>query len=472
MNACWQLWLQLFRRVPVLVVLANLLRFAAMYFALEWWLRGRSGTAVLSAVLYGMACWSWHIGQGFNLRGLCIAESFLLPRFRRRLLEYALVDIAVWIVLPLLFISVLQPPHLLLTACGLMLVAALGLIMGCNPRAGMFIWPIFIVLGWAPGFSAELIKDAIQSPLTPMLMLTTTALLLKLSLTPMMRIDDREIGVSPLESTGLNRNQLRGNAGEQPRTGAIGKRIAALYDWASQRAMNRALVTYQRNPGFTRRMVLVRRLLLPHDNPEAIVLRVALVALIASFYFFAMMHRQHFAPAIIGAYAIMLSISRFPQLNIGMTRMRPNMADLYLTLAPETRAEYQKTISDALLVLVPISILTALVYTSLGAALVHAADPWHMLFVAAIVSAAASLAALSLHLIGPEGRTGRTIVNFVVVIGVMAVYWGGYWLVGTAGYVIGGGVLALVTLGFGIAVWFAAQREYQQRPPRFDAPIG
>jgi hypothetical protein len=59
-----------------------------------------------------------------------------------------------------------------------------------------------------------------------------------------------------------------------------------------------------------------------------------------------------------------------------------------------------------------------------------------------------------------------------VVMGVMAVYWGGYWLVGMAGYLLGGGLLALVTLSFGFAVWFAAQREYQQRSPRFDAPIG
>jgi len=151
--------------------------------------------------------------------------------------------------------------------------------------------------------------------------------------------------------------------------------------------------------------------------------------------------------------------------------MRPNMADLYLTLAPETRAEYQQTIADALLVLVPISVLTALTYTAFGAVLVHAPDPWHMLFVAAVVSLAASLAALAVHLIGPEGATGRTIVNLVVVFGTMAVYWGGYWLVGKTGYAVGGGLLALVALGFGAGVWFAAQREYVSRAPRFDAPI-
>jgi hypothetical protein len=468
MSVCWQLWLQLFRRMPVLVILANVLRLAALSFAVQS-LRGDPTAAELAALMYGMACWFWHIGQGFQLRNLCIPESFLLPQFRRHLLIYGAIDVAVWVVLPLLFVALLQAPHPLLVTCGLLLIPTVGLIMGCHPRAGMFIWPIFILLGWAPGFFIELLKNAVASPLTPLLMLTLAALLLKLSISPLLRIADREIGTSPLESTGLNRNTMRGAAGEPPRTGAIGRRVGAMYDWASQRAMNRALTAYRRHPDFARRIVLVRRLLLPHDNPEAIALRIVLVALIISFYFLAMMHRKHFDPVIIGAYAIMLSTSRFPQLNIGLARMRPNMADLYLTLAPETRAEYQKTVSDALLVLVPICMLTALVYTMLGAALVHAADPWHMLFVAAIVSAAASLAGLSLHLIGPEGRAGRTIVNFVVVIGV---YWGGYWLVGTAGYLFGGGILALVTLSFGVGVWFAAQREYQQRPPRFDAPIG
>lgn len=471
MNAVWQLWLQSFRRMPVLVVLVYVMRFIALYFAVKS-LLGDDEMTLLTGPLFGMASWFWHIGQGATLRTVCIPESFLLPDFHRRLLIYGVIDLVVWVLLPLLFAWAMHTPYLVLIACGLLLVPAIGLIMGCNPRASVFIWPIFILLGWVPGYFFELIKDTLHSPLTPLLMLAVAGLLIKLSITPLLRIQDREADTSPLESTGLNRAQARGAAGEPARTGAFGKRIGAMYDWASQRAMNRALATYQQRPSFMRRMVLVRRLLLPHDNPEAIVLRIALVAVIVGFYFFVVMHRRHFQPAIIGAYAIMLSISRFPQLNIGMTRMRPNMADLYLTLAPETRAEYQKTISDALLVLVPISILTALIYTLLGAVLVHAEDPWHMLLVAAIVSAAASLAALSLHLIGPEGTTGRTIANFVVLIGVMLVYWGGYWLVGRAGYLMGGGILAVVTLGFGFGAWFAAQSEYQQRPPRFDAPIG
>jgi hypothetical protein len=465
-----QLWLQSLRRVPVLVVLACALWAAALYLGLQW-MHGQQRIGALAAILFCTASWIWHVAQGVILRELCVPESFLLPHFRRRLLESGFIDAAFWMLLPLLLAALMGLPHLALGACAMLLMASLGLIMGCNPRMSLFIWPAFIVLGWAPALVAQLINAAVASPFTPLLILSVTALLLRLSIAPLLRIEDREIGQSPMQSTGLDRGQVRSAPGEPTRMGGLTKRINALYDKASQRAMQRALDAYKQHPDFTRRMVLVRRLLLPHDNPEAIVIRIALVAVFVCFYVFAVMHRQHFQPTIIGAYAVMLSVSRFPQLSLGLARMRPNMADLYLTLAPQTRAEYQKTVADALLVLIPISMLTALVYTSLGIVLVHAADPWHMLFVAAIVSASASLAALALHLIGPEGKTGRTIANFVVVMGVMAVYWGGYWLVGMAGYLLGGGLLALVTLSFGFAVWFAAQREYQQRSPRFDAPI-
>jgi hypothetical protein len=440
-----------------------------LYFAIQW-LRAEEDVAVAMS-LFGAATWMWHVGQGNNLRGVCVPESFLLPRFRRHLLEYGVIDLVSWVLAPLTIAAVGGLAHLPLVACGLLVVAAVGVMMGCHPRSGILLWPIFIVLGWMPSLMSTFAKEALRSPLTPWLLLAIVALLLRFSIAPLLRIEDRETEASPLESTSLGRTQARNAPGEPRRMGVFGKRISALYDHLSQRALQRALAAYRRNPSLQRRMLLVRRLLLPHDNPEAIALRIALVAVIVFFYFFVLMHRQHFQPMAVGAYAILLSISRFPQLNIGMVRMRPNMADLYLTLAPETRAEYQQTIADALLVLVPISVLTALVYTVFGAVLVHAPDPWHMLFVATVVSLAASLAALALHLIGPEGTAGRTIVNVVVLFGTMGVYWGGYWLVGTAGYAIGGGLLALVTVGFGAGVWFAAQREYVSRAPRFDASI-
>jgi hypothetical protein len=470
MKASWQLWLQLFRRTPLLVILANALRMAALYFTTQW-VSGGEDTAITALLLFAMATLIWHIGQGHNLRGVCVPENFLLPDFRRHLLSYGVIDVVSWVLAPLVVVAIVGLPHLPLIGAGLLLFAALGLMMGCHPRSGMLLWPVFIMMGWMPSLVYAFLKQGMYSPLTPCLALALAALIVRFSVAPLLRIEDREVDTSPLESTSLGRTQARLAPGQPLRQGRIGKRITALYDHLSQRALQRALAAYRRKPSSQRRMLLVRRLLLPHDNPEAIALRIALVAVIVFIYLFALMHRQHFQPVAVGAYAILLSISRFPQLSAGMVRMRPNMADLYLTLAPETRAEYQQTIADALLVLVPISVLTALVYTLLGAVLVHAPEPLHMLFVAAIVALASSLAALALHLIGPEGTTGRAIVNFVVLFGTMAVYWGGYWLVGEAGYALGGGVLALVALGFGAGVWFAAQREYISRAPRFDAPI-
>jgi hypothetical protein len=154
-----------------------------------------------------------------------------------------------------------------------------------------------------------------------------------------------------------------------------------------------------------------------------------------------------------------------------MQRMRPNLADLYLTLAPITRAEYQQTLADALLVLVPIGTVTALAYTALGIVLTHAAQPGLMLLVTLIVATGGGLVALAVHLIGPQGTVGRQLVNAAVLLGTTMTYWAGVWLADTLGYVFGGGLLALVVLGFGLGVWFGAQREYQRREPCFDAPL-
>jgi hypothetical protein len=79
--------------------------------------------------------------------------------------------------------------------------------------------------------------------------------------------------------------------------------------------------------------------------------------------------------------------------------------------------------------------------------------------------------ALAVHLIGPQNTVGRQLVNGAVLLGTTTTYWAGVWLADTLGYVLGGGLLALVVLGFGLGVWFAAQREYQSREPCFDAPL-
>jgi hypothetical protein len=120
---------------------------------------------------------------------------------------------------------------------------------------------------------------------------------------------------------------------------------------------------------------------------------------------------------------------------------------------------------------VPITVLSTLAYTGLGIVLTHAAEPVRMLLDATIVGVGASLTALAVHLIGPEGNFGRGVVDLVVTFGGMAVYWGGYWLLGALGLAFGSAALLLVTLGFGLGVWTSARREYLRRPPCFDAPL-
>lgn len=469
MKAVWQLSLQLWRRMPVLVVLAGGLWIYGMGM-LVWSVRGDQALAGIGMSLVLFGGWFWHVGQGQLLRGLCRPESFLLPGFRRRLGELAIVDVALWVLLPALLAAVCGMPYVWLATTGLLLAAALGLASGTGRRAGVLIWLVVIAAGWMPQLAAKIAQAALHSPLTPVALLLAAVLILKLVLRPLLRIDDSEPDVSPLESTGLNRLQSPSMEGTPPR-GAIGKRVNAWFDGMAQRAMEHALASYRRRPGARQRLALIRSLLLPHDNPPAIALRLVLVAAMVTLYFVVIQHRPHYNAAVIGAYAVLLSLSRFPQLGRGMLRMRPNLADLYLTLAPASRSDYQKTLVDALLLLVPVTALSALAYTALGIVLVHATEPGRMLLTAVIVAVAGSLVALAVHLIGPEGSLGRGLVNIVVVLGAMATYWGGYVLLGALGLGIGGALLALLTISFGFGVWFAAQREYQRRPPCFDAPL-
>ncbi|WP_049621613.1 hypothetical protein [Frateuria defendens] len=465
MKAVGQLLRLPFHRMPVagtLVLLAYLGGLAAMI--------GLHAPPMIAGV--GAAGWLWHAMAGMTLRSVVRPETQLLPGFRRYLALAGAVGLALGIVLPLLVMLALGGTyHAPLIGALLLLAAAYGLVSGVGSKLSLVLMPALILAGWQPRLATILVKGAIQSPWTPPLLVLIAAMLVAYALRPLLRIDDREPEPSPLESTSLDRSTRAPDGAPVPR-GAFAKRIAGLFDTVAQRAMERTLARYRRAPSARLRTVLVRRLLLPHDNPPAIALRLVLVAAVVALYFFAVMHRQHFNATVVGAYAILLGMARFPQLGHGMLRMRPNLADLYLTLAPATKADYQKTLIDALLVLVPVTVLTVLAYTGLGIVLVHAAEPLRMLLTAAIVAAGSALVALAVHLIGPENRLGRSAVNVVVTVAAMLLYWGGYWLLGAVGYALGGTLLALVALSFGGGVWFAAQREFQEREPRFDAPLG
>jgi hypothetical protein len=466
MRAVVQLWMLPCRRMPVLGVLAHLLWLAALG-CLVWIVPHVHGAAI-GAGLLAMGSWFWHLGLATTLRDTCQPESFLLPAFRRRLAVLGLVDAALWVGVPAALGLALGVPHSLLGGALLLLAAAMGFAMGVERWVSLLFWPLLVFAGWMPGLAGALVHDALQSPLTLPLLLLTATLLLRLALHPMLRVTDRPPDASPLEGLSLGRNATPDDAA---RRSALGRRFEAWFDVIAQRAMDRALARYRDTHSAARRRTLVRRLLLPHDNPTAIVLRVAIMAVFASLYVAVALHRRHFDATVVGAYAVLAALARFPQIGRGMQRMRPNLADLYLTLAPITRAEYQQTLADALLVLVPIGTVTALAYTALGIVLTHAAQPGLMLLVTLIVATGGGLVALAVHLIGPQGTVGRQLVNAAVLLGTTMTYWAGVWLADTLGYVFGGGLLALVVLGFGLGVWFGAQREYQRREPCFDAPL-
>lgn len=470
MKALWQLWRLPFRQMAVGAVLLQLA-----------WLAGAvllgcvpatdASLAGVAAMLFAFGAWFWFTLLGMCLRGLCRPESFLLPGFRQRLARMGALQVAQWVLLPTLAALVLGVPHALLGGAGLLLLAAIGLAASSARYISLVVWGVFMLAGWQPGMAGAAVKVLIASAWAVPLALLLAVLIASLGLRPLLRIEDRETDSSPLENAQLGRARARNLDGTPARRGKLGQRIGAIFDGTSQRAMEQALARYRAKPGWHLRTVLVRRLLLPHDNPQAIALRLLMVAAIVTFYVVAVMHRQRFNAAVVGAYAILLGLARFPQLGRGMRQMRPNLADLYLTLAPPTRTDYQQTLLDALVVLVPITVLSTVAYTGLGIVLTHAAEPARMLLAGAIVSVGASLTALAVHLVGPESGFGRGVVDVVVTVGAMAVYWGGYWLLGALGLTIGGGLLLLVTLGFGLGVWSSARREYLRRPPCFDAPL-
>ena len=466
MRATVQLWLLPSRQMPLLGVLAHLLWLVAMGFLV--WMKPHADGAALAAGLLAMGSWFWHLGLATTLRSACQPETFLMPALRRHLATFALLDAMTWVGLPALLALAWGVPHVPLGGALLLLAAAMGFAMGVERWVSLLFWPLLVLAGWMPGLVGAIVHDALHSPLTLPLLLLLALLLLRLALHPMLQVADRPPDTSPLEGLSMGRNT---DAGTAARRSALGRRFEGWFDAIAQQAMERALARYREQPSAARHRVLVRRLLLPHDNAAAIGLRIGIMAVFATLYVLVALHRKHFDATVVGAYAVLIALARFPQIGRGMQRMRPNLADLYLTLAPTTRTEYQRTLADALLVLVPVGTVTALAYTVLGIVLAHAAQPGLMLLVTLLVATGGGLVALSVHLIGPQNTVGRHLVNAAVLAGTMAMYWVGAWLVEALGYVFGGGLLALVTLGFGLGVWFAAQREYQRREPCFDAPL-
>jgi len=290
MTAIWQLWLQLWKRMPVLAVLSTLMCLTGLVLALIAVLD--SQVAYLGMIIVAFASWFWHIGLGQLLRSLCRPESFLLPGFRRHLAGLGVVTALQWIVAPALLIALAGPPHGGLIAAGLALVAALGLALGCGLRVSLLIWAVFIAAGWMPRVAQQVMRIALASPWTAPLLLLCAALLLRIALAPLLRVQDADTPASPLENASLGRQNQSGLEETPTRRSAWNRWLSELFDRAAQSALESSLQAYRRRPSAAGRLALVRRLLLPHDNPRAIALRLVLVAGMVVIYFLAAMHRQ------------------------------------------------------------------------------------------------------------------------------------------------------------------------------------
>ena len=236
--------------------------------------------------------------------------------------------------------------------------------------------------------------------------------------------------------------------------------------------MHVALARFRRRPTPLARLILIRTVLLPHDNAVAVALRLLMMAAIGALYFLATHASQRWQAGYVGAYAVILGIGRFNTVGQGMLRMRPNLADLYMTLAPLTRADFQATLARVLQWLIVVAVCSSVAYAGLIALLLHAGNPAQLLLAAAIGSVAAAPWALSAQLIGPESSFGRAVVQLIVMAGAIGAYALSYWLLGRCGLSWGGALATVLTLPFSLGMWQAAHREYLRRAPRFELPIG
>lgn len=426
--------------------------------------------AVVIAV--GLAAWLWYMLTGMTLRTLMRAETLLLPHFRRHLALAGAVYAIFTVAVPVIAMTVMGGGHYVPLATSLLLLAmAFGMATGLGMRVTLLFWLAFMVVGWMPAVSAAIGQVAMQSPLTPLAIVLIAGLLLYYALRPLLTVSDREVDDSPMQSIADGRKPATGADGAPKRRGLVGRKLSPLLDGIAQRTLAAALMRFDRRRTPSTRMAVIRAVLLPHDNPVAAGINLLVVAGFAALYFFATDAARRWQAGYVGAYAVMIGISRFGAVGHGMVRMRPNLADLYMTLAPRTRSEFQATLADALLWVVGVAMFNCVAYALLVAVLLHDAHPARLLLAAGITGIGGAFGALAAHLVGPESTLGRTLMHLAVAVGAVAVYALVYWLIGRFGLLAGGLGGALLTLPFGIGAWHAARSEYVQRAPRFDAPL-
>jgi hypothetical protein len=467
MKAVWKLLGLPMRQMPVAVVLVLLLFLASLALLL---VSGKPSMLLLT----GLAVLFWHMLAGIALRGLMRAHTRMLPSFGRRLLQAGLLDLTVCVLVPGLLARVAGPAlasHAALAFAGLLLVAAMGMATGAGMRALMLAWVGLVAMGWFPRLGSFIAYAVVHSPLTPLALVLLAVLLVHLAVRPLFRLDDREVAESPLGTAlGGSPSRYSGPGPGRPRS-RLGRLLSRILEGQAETHLQRALHRYERKTSKRHRIALVRAVLLPHDSLRAVLVQVAVTGLFATFYFFATHAATRWNAVYVGGYAVFVGTARFNTVGRGLKRMRPNLAELYMTLAPCTHAEFQSTLVDALKWLVVVSVFYCLALGVLVDVLMHAHQPVRLLLAVLISGSAASVFAFSAYLVGPESTSGQVIMRLVLVLFYMGLYALAYWLLGRFGLGPGALLGMLFTWTFGIGTWLSARREYLRRTPRFDVPL-
>lgn len=465
MKAAWKLLALTPRRMPVGVGMLALLYVGSMLAAIS--LRAPSLIVVVA-----VAGWLWHMMAGMTLRELLRPETLLLPDFRRHLAMAGGIDVLLTIALPLVVMQRVGGSGLtLLGGAGMLLALAFGLATGAGLRVTLLMWPVFILLGWKPHASAVIAQTAMTSAWTPLLLLLLAIVLLQLTLRPLFAVADRDYSESPMDALADGRKPMRSGDSTPRRRGWLTRKLSWLSDLTAQRTLHASLQRFRRAPTSLARQRLIRSVLLPHDNLAAIALRLLMIVAFGMIYMLATHASQRWRVDYLGAYAVILGIGRITIVGQGMRRMRPNLADLYMTIAPATRAEFQQVLADVLQSLIVIAVGSSVVFAGLIGLLLHAGNPGQLLLAAGISSAAAAMCALAAELIGIESSFGRIVTQLLVIGAVIGSYALAYWLLGRLGLAWGSVTALVLTLPLGIGTWQGARREYLGRAPRFDAPI-
>ncbi len=429
---------------------------------------------LLAIPFVAVFAWFGCLLVGMTLRTLMRTEAHLLPWFPRHLAGAGAVYALAVIVVPVLLAvaCLYSPGSTALLAGTLALAATVGLGAGAGMRMLTAVWIFFVLPSLLPqALAAELLRVLVTSPWVPLLEVLLAALLLRFTLRPLLRLADPDDKDSPLQAVAGGRKPAFGTGGEPQRRGFIGRKLRPILDATAQHNLARAARRFQQHPSGTSRMAMIRAVLLPHDNAQGIAVNFVVTAIVAALYILLIKHDQNWSSGYVCAYAIIIGMSRFTAVGRGMVKMRPNLADLYLTLAPNTYAEFQATLADALLKLVAVTTFNCVLYAVLIVVLLHTQAPAEALLAVLIVGVGTGFAGLAVHLIGPESPSGRALVQIFLLAGAGGIYVLVLWLMHRFGVLAGGLAGLAICLPFGLGAWHYARREYAARLPIFDAPL-